>query len=60
MASAEQRRRRPLARLLERFGNPLDWRDIDKTLIIQVIQAPIVLVFTLRARWLMGHPAGRA
>jgi hypothetical protein len=56
MASAEQRRRRPLARLLERFGNPLDWRDIDKTLIIQVIQAPIVFVFMLRARWLMDHP----
>lgn len=57
MASAEQRRGRPLARLLERFGNPLDWRDIDKTLIIQVIQAPIVFVFMLRARWLMDHPA---
>jgi serine phosphatase RsbU (regulator of sigma subunit)/anti-sigma regulatory factor (Ser/Thr protein kinase) len=57
MASPEQRRRRPLARLLERFGNPLDWRAIDKTLIIQVIQAPIVFVFMLRARWLVDHPA---
>src|SRR5262249_45529386 len=47
----------PPPRLLEPFGNPLDWRDIDKTLIIQVIQAPIVFVFMLRARWLMDHPA---
>src|SRR5262245_33995610 len=56
MASAEAQGRRPLARLLDRVGNPLDWRAIDKTLIIQVIQAPIVFVFMLRGRWLMGHP----
>lgn len=42
--------------LRDRVGNPLEWRDIDKALIIQAIQVPPLFVAMLRGRYLMAHP----
>jgi signal transduction histidine kinase/DNA-binding response OmpR family regulator len=43
-------------RLLERIGNPLEWRDIDKALIIQSIVGPPMLLSVFRARYILAHP----
>ena len=49
--------RRVIAPLLARVGNPLEWNEVDKVLIVQAIQAPAILVMMLRARHLLAHPA---
>jgi len=45
-----------IRRLLDRVGNPLDWNDIDKALVIQVIQVPMVSAMMLRGLYLLRHP----
>jgi class 3 adenylate cyclase len=42
---------------LERVGNPLEWRDIDKALIIQGIVAPGMVGAAFRTRYLLMHPS---
>jgi class 3 adenylate cyclase len=46
----------PGQRLLDRVGNPLEWPEIDRALIIQAIQVPGTLVMMIRARHLLAHP----
>ena len=42
---------------LERVGNPLEWRDIDKALIVQGIVAPAMVGAAFRTRYLLMHPS---
>src|SRR5262245_41896080 len=44
-------------RLLDRIGNPLTWGETDKALIVQAIAFPGILAGTLRARYILTHPA---
>ena len=44
-------------KLLERAGNPLEWRDIDKALIIQGIAAPGMVGAAFRSRYLLLNPS---
>src|SRR5262245_429914 len=41
----------------EQIGIPLEWRDIDRALIIQAIQVPAILALLIRGRYLVAHPA---
>jgi serine phosphatase RsbU (regulator of sigma subunit) len=43
-------------RLLERVGNPLEWNDIDKALVVQALQGPMAFVMLLRGRYMLQHP----
>jgi class 3 adenylate cyclase len=43
--------------LLKRLGNPLEWRELDKALIIQMIQLPAMVVLMWRGFHLLAHPA---
>ena len=43
-------------RILERVGNPLEWRLLDKALIIQAVVLPGMIGSLLRAEYLATHP----
>src|SRR5262245_17033028 len=43
-------------RVLERIGNPLEWSDIDKALVVQALQGPMAFVLLLRGRYMIRHP----
>jgi signal transduction histidine kinase/DNA-binding response OmpR family regulator len=43
-------------RFLDRVGNPLEWRDIDKILIIQALAVPGMAGGVLRLFFLLAHP----
>jgi len=40
-------------RLLERIGNPLEWSDINKALVVQALQGPMAFVLLLRGRYMI-------
>jgi class 3 adenylate cyclase len=42
--------------LVDRVGNPLEWREIDKALIIQAVQLPAMVTLLFRGRYLLAHP----
>ena len=45
-----------LQRFLNRVGNPLEWRDIDKILIVQAVAVPGMAGAVLRLFFMLAHP----